>query len=74
MAGWQDSMVGEHGGRVLIIHSNNVRDVRQIEVHTDGPILPGPSHPEIKTANAKPKNYKSPDSDQIPAEKIQAGG
>jgi hypothetical protein len=50
----------------------NVSDVRQIEVHTAEP-LPGPSRLEVQTATAKLKKYKSPGSDQIPAELIQAG-
>jgi hypothetical protein len=41
---------------------------------TVGPPLPGPSRFEVRTAIAKLKTYKSPGSDQIPAELIQAGG
>jgi hypothetical protein len=36
------------------------------------PLVPGPS-PEVQIAIAKLKKYKSPGSDQIPAELIQAG-
>jgi hypothetical protein len=53
---------------------HNVSDVRQIEVHTAEPLVPGPSHLEVEIATAKLKKYKSPGSDQIPAELIQAGG
>jgi hypothetical protein len=53
---------------------HNVGDVRQIEVHLAEPLVPGPSHLEAETAIAKLKKYKSPGSDQIPAELIQAGG
>jgi hypothetical protein len=53
---------------------HNVSDVRQIEVHTAEPLVPGPSHLEVKIAIAKLKKYKSPGSDQIPAQLIQAGG
>jgi hypothetical protein len=53
---------------------HNVSDVRQIEVHTAEPLVPGPSRLEVETAIAKLKKYKSPGSDQIPAELIQAGG
>jgi hypothetical protein len=53
---------------------HNVSDVRQIEVHTAEPLVPGPSHLVVTIATAKLKNYKSPGSDQIPAELIQAGG
>jgi hypothetical protein len=53
---------------------HNVSDVGQIEVHTAEPLVPGPSRPEVETAIAKLKKYKSPSSNQIPAEPIQAGG
>jgi hypothetical protein len=38
------------------------------------PLVPGPSCLEVEIAIAKLKKYKSPGSDQIPAELIQAGG
>jgi hypothetical protein len=38
------------------------------------PLVPSPSHLEVDIAVAKLKKYKSPGSDQIPAELIQAGG
>jgi hypothetical protein len=41
----------------------------KIEIHT-----PEPSPPKVEIAIAKLKKYKSPGSDQIPAELIQAGG
>jgi hypothetical protein len=56
----------------LNVHS--VSDVRQIEVHTAEPLVPGPSRLEVETATIKLKKYKLPGSDQIPAELIQAGG
>jgi hypothetical protein len=43
-------------------------------VHTAEPLVPGPSHLEVEIAIAKLKKYKSPGSDQIPAELIKAGG
>jgi hypothetical protein len=52
----------------------NVKDVRQIEVHTAEPLVPSPSRLEVEIAIAKFKKYKSPGSDQIQAELIQAGG
>jgi hypothetical protein len=52
----------------------NVRDVRQIEIHTAEPLVPGPGHLEVKISIAKLKKYKSTGSDQIPAELYQAGG
>jgi hypothetical protein len=53
---------------------HNVSDVRQIEVHTAEPLVPGPIRLEAEIAIAKLKKYKSPGSDQFPAELIQAGG
>jgi hypothetical protein len=58
--------------QLLKVH--NISDVRQIEVHTAEPLVPGPSRLEVEIAIAKLKNYNSPGSDQIPAELIQAGG
>jgi hypothetical protein len=52
---------------------NNVSDIRQIEVHTAKPLVPGPSRLEVEIAIAKLKKCKSPGSGQIPAELIQAG-
>jgi hypothetical protein len=49
-------------------------DVKQIEVHTVEPLVPGHSRFEAQIAIEKLKKYKSPGSDQIPAELIQAGG
>jgi hypothetical protein len=53
---------------------HNVSDVRQIEVHTAEPLVPGPSRLEVEIAIAKLKKHKSPGNDQIPAGLIQAGG
>jgi hypothetical protein len=52
---------------------HNISTVRQIEVQAAKPLVPGPSSFEVETAIAKLK-YKSPGSDQILAELIQAGG
>jgi hypothetical protein len=38
------------------------------------PLVPGPSRLAAETAIAKLKKYKSPGSDNIPAELIKAGG
>jgi hypothetical protein len=43
-------------------------------MHTAEPLVPGSSHLEVEISIAKLKNYKSPGSDQIPAELYQAGG
>jgi hypothetical protein len=53
---------------------HNVSDVRQIEVQTAEPFVPGRSHLEVETAIAELRKYKSPGSDQIPVELIEAGG
>jgi hypothetical protein len=37
-------------------------------------LVPGPTRLEVEIAIAKLKKYKSPGSDQIPAELMQAGG
>jgi hypothetical protein len=52
---------------------HNASDVKQ-KVHMAEPLLPGPSRREVEIAIAKLKKYKSPGSDQIPAELIQAEG
>jgi hypothetical protein len=50
-----------------------ISDVRQIATHTAEPLSPQPSLFEVKISIEKLKKYKSPGSDQIPAELIQAG-
>jgi hypothetical protein len=57
-----------------LLTEHNVSDVRQIEVYTAEPLVPGLSRLEVETAIAKLKKYKSPGSDQILAEMIQGGG
>jgi hypothetical protein len=57
-----------------LLNVHNVSDVRQIEVRTAEPLVPGPSRLEVEIAIAKLRKRKSPGSDQIPAELIQAGG
>jgi hypothetical protein len=57
-----------------LLNVYNVGDVRRIEVHASEPLVPGPSHLEVEIAIGKLKKYKSPASDQIPAELIVAGG
>jgi hypothetical protein len=57
-----------------LLNVHNVCDVRQIEVHMAEQLVPGPSLLEVEIAIAKLKKYKSPGSDQIPAELIQAAG
>jgi hypothetical protein len=57
-----------------LLNVHNASDVRQIEVHTTEPLVLGPSQLEVESIIAKLKKYKSPGSDQIPAELFQAGG
>jgi hypothetical protein len=57
-----------------LLNVHNVSDVRQIEVHTAEPLVPGPSRLEMEIAVAKLKKCRSPGSDQILAELIQGGG
>jgi hypothetical protein len=56
------------------LNVHNVSVLRQIEIHRAEPLVPGPSHLEFEISTAKLKKYKSPGSDQIPAELYQAGG
>jgi hypothetical protein len=56
-----------------LLNAHNVSDVRQIEVHTAKPLVPGPSCLEVKIVIAKLKHYKLPGSHQILAELIQTG-
>jgi hypothetical protein len=58
--------------QVLNVHG--VHDVRQMDIHTAVPLVPEPSHVEVEIAMGKLKSYKSPDTDQIPAELIKVGG
>jgi hypothetical protein len=64
------NMWKNYSPRLLNVH--NVSDVKQIEVHTAEPLIPGHS-PVVEIAIAKFKKYKLPDTDQIPTELIQAG-
>jgi hypothetical protein len=50
------------------LNVHNVSDVRQTEIQTAEPLVPGQSHLEVEIAIAKLKKYKSSGSDQIPAE------
>jgi hypothetical protein len=49
---------------------HNVSGVRQKEAHTAEPFVLGPSRLEAEIAIVKLKKYKSPGSDEIPAELI----
>jgi hypothetical protein len=56
------------------LNVHRVSDVRQIEIHTAEPLVPDRSPFEVEIAIESLKRYKSPGSDGIPAELIQAGG
>jgi hypothetical protein len=51
-----------------------VHDVRQMDIHTAEPLVPQHSLIEVEIAIGKLTSYKSPGSDNIPAELIKAGG
>jgi hypothetical protein len=53
---------------------HNISDIRQKGIHKTELLLRGSRHLEDEIAIAKLKTYKSPDSDQISAELIQAEG
>jgi hypothetical protein len=59
-----------------LLNVHDVNDVRQTEIHTAEPIVlvPKPSSFEVEVNIEKLKRYKSPGTDQILAELIQAGG
>jgi hypothetical protein len=58
--------------QVLNVHG--VHNVRQKDIQTVEPSVPQPSLVEVETAIGNLKSYKSPDTDQIPAELIKGVG
>jgi hypothetical protein len=52
---------------------HGVHDVRQMDIHTAEPLVPEPSLVEVEIAIRKLRSYKSPGTDQIPAELVKAG-
>ena len=61
------------GGRTTSL-SYGVNYVRQTEIHTAEPLVPGPKASEIDMAIEKLKRNILPDIDEIPAPLIKAGG
>jgi hypothetical protein len=58
--------------QVLNVHG--VHDVRQMDIHMTEPLVPQPSLVALEIAVGKLEGYKSPSTDQIPAELIKAWG
>jgi hypothetical protein len=57
-----------------VLNVHGVHNIRQKDIHTAEPLVPEPSLVEVEIATGKLKSYKSPGTDQIPAELIKAGG
>jgi hypothetical protein len=57
-----------------VLNVHGVHDVRQMDIYTAELSVPEPSLVEVEIAIGKLKSYKSPSTDQIPAELIKAGG
>jgi hypothetical protein len=55
------------------LNVHRVSDIKQTEIHAAESLVPETSPSEAEIAIAKLKTYKSPGSDQIPAELIQTG-
>jgi hypothetical protein len=58
--------------QVLNIHG--IHYVRQMDIHTAEPLVPEASLVKVKITIGKLRSYKSPGTDQIPAELLKAGG
>jgi hypothetical protein len=57
-----------------VLNVLGIHNVRQKDKETAEPLVPEPSLVEVEIAIGKMKSYKSPGTDQIPAELIKAGG
>jgi hypothetical protein len=56
-----------------VLNVHGVHDIGQMAIHKAEPLVPKPSLVEVEIAIGKLKTYKSPGTDQIPAELIKAG-
>jgi hypothetical protein len=56
-----------------LLNEHRVNDVRQTYMQTAESLVPEPSASEVEVAIEKPKSYKSPGIDQIPAGLTKAG-
>jgi hypothetical protein len=62
----------EKFNQVLNVHG--VHDVSQMDIHTAEPLVPERNLVEVEIVIGKLETYKSPGTDQIPAELIKAVG
>jgi hypothetical protein len=53
---------------------HNIRDVRQIKIHTAEPLVHDPNPFQVEIVTAKLKKYTVPGRNQFPTELIKAGG
>jgi hypothetical protein len=56
-----------------VINVHGVHNIRQMDIHTAEPLMPEPSLVEVEISIGKLKSYKSPGTDEIPADLIKAG-
>ena len=63
------------GGGIIsqLLNVQGDSDVRQTAIYAAEPLVPEPSAFEVETAIEKLKRYKSPGTNQIPAEFIKVG-
>jgi hypothetical protein len=59
---------------VLNVLVHGIHDVREMDIHMAELLVPEPSLVDVEIATGKLKRYKSPGTDQIPAELIKVGG
>jgi hypothetical protein len=57
-----------------VLNVHGAHDVKQMDIHTTEPLVPETSLVEVEITIGKLKSHKSPGTDQIPAELINAGG